>query len=264
MRCITYSSDIPSNQEIPAWFQSQIKSDLSAYTLFKSEYKRNETIDYEEICYYLMQTLLNFPEQSIHLFFSNYFMRDGNIIILEINNQLLFLPDNGMVSHFENLQLPYQVYLVNADKITLKAPIKELYKRYEMIIKTLENQKLSQIGLPYENFKRFIPFSNDFFPSQDQILFRTIFTTPSGHVITNFSKANFDFYVKNRSFFITIVDPKFRIEQISSYIDEIYSQNELCAFFNEMGLLEIFMVNENMVKILNIQKNTKVRLDFND
>jgi S-adenosylmethionine hydrolase len=60
------------------------------------------------------------------------------------------------------------------------------------------------------------------------------------------------------------VDPKFRIEQISSYIDEIYSQNELCAFFNEMGLLEIFMVNENMVKILNIQKNTKVRLDFND
>ena len=119
MRCITYSSDIPSNQEIPAWFQTQIKNDLSAYTLFKSEYKRNETIDYEEICYYLMQTLLNFPEQSIHLFFSSYFMRDGNILILEVNNQLLFLPDNGMVSHFENLQLPYQVYIVNADKISL-------------------------------------------------------------------------------------------------------------------------------------------------
>jgi hypothetical protein len=31
-----------------------------------------------------------------------------------------------------------------------------------------------------------------------------------------------------------------------------------------MGFLEIFMVDENMVKILSIQKNTKVRLEFND
>lgn len=264
MRSITYSSDILTHQEIPAWFHAQFQRELSAYSLFRSEYKNSSQIDYEEICYYLMQTLLNFPDESIHLFFSNYFMRDGNILILEINNQFIFLPDNGMVSHFDILQLPYQVYIVNADKISLKAPVKEIFKRYEMIIKTLENQKLSQIGLPYENFKRFIPFSNDFFPNQDQILFRTLFTTSSGHIITNFSRENYDLYVKNRPFFITVVDPKFKISKISNYIDEIYSSNELCAFFNEMGFLEIFMVNENMVKILNIQKNTKVRLEFND
>jgi S-adenosylmethionine hydrolase len=83
------------------------------------------------------------------------------------------------------------------------------------------------------------------------------------NVITNITKELFDRLTGNKKFEIFVQSKHYRITRISKhYYDE--EAGDLLAIFNSAGLLEIAINNGNAARLMNLDTNSTIRVEFTD
>jgi S-adenosylmethionine hydrolase len=83
------------------------------------------------------------------------------------------------------------------------------------------------------------------------------------NAITNISHELFEKVSQTRDFDIYVQSKHYKISAISEFYSEV-PVGELVALFNSVGLLEIAINNGNAARLLNLDMNSTVRVEFKD
>jgi Uncharacterized conserved protein len=203
---------------------------------------------------FVKATYHHFPKETIHVVAINTFYAKGSrLIIFRCHDHYFIGPDNGIFS----LILPD---MDEADIFVLAD--QELKDIYEIIAQGVQglsvNSPLKLLGTPATRFDRKIqlqPVVNG-----DQIRATIVHVDHFGNVIVNLTKETFERIRKRRNFmiFYQLKDP---ITRLSKKYNDVQI-GDVCAFFNNIDLLEIAVHMGNAHELLSLNKNETIQIDF--
>jgi len=198
-----------------------------------------------------------FPKGSVHIIgVMSESNSENKYLAVKYDDQFFLSADNGIFSLLfkDKAELIYKINVT--DEITTFPTLSVLVKSACSLV---QNADLNLIGEQVTEYKRFVPYR----PTIDnsQISGRIIYIDSFMNVITNVSRDLFYRIGQERSFSIFIQSNKYVIKKINKTYQET-SQGELLALFNSANLLEIAINGGDVAKLLNIDTNSTIRINF--
>lgn len=200
----------------------------------------------------------NFPAGSIHLIFVNTEpSADKPYMAVKANGQYFIGTDNGIFS---------LIVGEKADKIVkLKSGNTNSWTVFDIFsnaaCKLSEGTEIEELGEVSASFNIRMPLRPTI---EDAILTGSvIFIDSYQNAVTNISKELFEKLKLDRSFDIYVQSKHYKISEISNFYHEV-PVGELVAVFNSVGLLEIAINNGNAARLLNLDTNSTVRVEFKE
>ena len=195
-----------------------------------------------------------FPSKTIHVALVNtYYRRDFQLISFVRENQFFIGPNNGIFSLlFPELDHQGVFQLSDLDELGV-------YKTVGSAIHLLFNEDdVSKLGSPLEKLEKKIQLQPVI--TSNQIRATIIYIDHFGNVIVNLDKETFERVRNGREYAIYYKgnDP---IKKLSRGYHEV-GLTEVCAFFNEVELLEIAVNMGNATELLNLNKNETIQINF--
>lgn len=201
----------------------------------------------------------NFPENTVHLIgidCESGPRRDH--LVVKAAGQYFVCADNGILS---------MVFADDEIEEIYKKPYDESNKnpallQFTDIAKTIiRNESKDKYLVPAEDFTRKLR-SN---PVQEEslILGKIIYTDSYQNAVTNIDKDLFEETRHGRNFVIYAGNTSNKIRRINN--THIESEHgDLLAMFNSMGLLELSINKEPLMRLLNLRLYSEIRIEFSE
>lgn len=258
MPVITLTSDWRSNDYYLASVKGRLLSAEKNLTLVDLNHSITP-FNTSEASFILRNSYLHFPEGSIHMVFVNSQPTDRHPYVAIAYNRHFFIgTDNGLF----NIFIPEN----EAEVVTLTPEEKDGFKSFPGLLTftaaaldLVAGKKLSELGEVRKEYSSSVPIRPTI--DEDILTGRVIYSDSYGNVITNISRELFNRLSNNRFFQISVQSRRYIIERI----DEDYSsaqEGDLIAIFNLSGLLEIAIINGSASKLLNLNLNSLIRIEF--
>lgn len=204
-------------------------------------------------CYY------HFPAGTIHIVFVNAETSEHKPFLLVKANDHYFIGcDNGifdLVIHDE----PDVIIRINTpEKYLMKS-----YSAFEIFSDTacciLEGKEMLNMGEKVSDYNRKTPLRAVI--EEKSIIGSVIYLDSYFNAVTNITKELFERVSQGRKFEIFVQSKHYKITVINDFYRES-PVGELLAIFNSVGLLEIAINNGNAARLLNLEINSTVRVEF--
>jgi len=211
-----------------------------------------------QAAFVLRNAFHNFPKGSIHLIFINTEPSpERPFMAVKAHGHYFIGTDNGIFSliageHAETI-------------VKLSAEQKKSWSAFDAFCdaacKLATGSMIEDLGETVSSFNVRMPFRPTI---EDAILTGSIiFIDSYQNAVTNISKELFEKVKQNRSFDIYVQSKHYKISEISDFYHDV-PVGELVALFNSVGLLEIGINNGNAARLLNLDTNSTVRVEFKD
>lgn len=210
--------------------------------------------DIMEGAFYLKSIYQHFPKGTIHVAAVNsFYTKDNKLIVFELDGYFFIGPNNGIFSlvhpHLDGKGI-VEINLGARD---------DLYHKISRTIHALvQGSTLAEIGIPVQDFERKLTLQA--VVNNDHIRATIIHVDHFGNVIVNLTRAMFQQVCGDRIYAIYYKssDP---ITQLSHRYSDV-SIGDVCAFFNDIDLLEIGINMGDAHQLLNLNKNETIQIDF--
>ena len=200
----------------------------------------------------------NFPEGTIHIIFVNTeSSADKPFLAVKLNKHFFIGTDNGIFSLITSKE-PEKIV-----KLKVDSP-----KSYESInlftsaaCKLANGTAIEELGETVKSFTQKIHLR----PTIDNLTLTgsVIYIDSYQNAITNITKELFDRVRQDRKFEIFIQSKHYKVSNISNTYNEV-PVGELAVLFNSVGLLEVAINNGNAARLLNLDVNSTIRVEFGD
>ncbi len=198
------------------------------------------------------------PEGSIHfIFVQNIIDNKKPPLVFRYANHFFVTADNGFISLFLQDDKPQEIIRLKSEVFI--SPFSEINYYPEVVMQILNNVPLNKIGSIPEEFTEH-RFPKPFF-EDNAIKGMVLYFDPYQNVISNITKTDFAKYEKFNHFEISLQYTDFKIKRINQFYHEVLS-GELFALFNNFNLLEVGQYNGQIKEIYNLNKQTRVSIDF--
>jgi S-adenosyl-L-methionine hydrolase (adenosine-forming) len=200
----------------------------------------------------------NFPRGTIHLIFVNTESSpDKPFLAVKANGHFFIGTDNGIFSLIAG-DGPEKVVRLNIKQTKGKNAI-DLFT--SAAGKLSDGSQIEDLGESVSSFNQRIPLR----PTIENLTLTgsVIYIDSFQNAITNITSDLFERVRQNRNFEIYIQSKHYKVSRISDYYNEV-PVGELVALFNSVGLLEVAINNGNAAKLLNLDVNSTIRVEFRD
>ncbi len=255
MSIITLTSDWINNDFYVGAIKGRILSICPSLTIIDLSHSIS-AFNTLQAAFVLRNAFPNFPQNTIHLIFVNTEASANNpYLVVKANEQFFIGTDNGIFS---------LVISENYQKIIRLKP--ENYKSYtafelfpKVACEIANGTKIENLGEPTDTFKQRIPLR----PTIENLTLTgsIIYIDSFQNAITNITKDLFDRIRQDRSFEIYVQSKHYKVKKISNFYNDV-PVGELLALFNSVGLLEIAINNGNAARLLNLDVNSSIRIEF--
>lgn len=211
-------------------------------------------LDIMEGSFFLKSTYQRFPKGTIHIVGVNtYYDHNARMIILEHDGYYFIGPNNGIFSLVLND--------IDSDKI-IELADQDILDLYDIVANGVQGisvkSPLHLLGEPLKNFD--YKLSLQAVVSVDQIRATIMHVDHFGNVIANLSKETFERIRKGRNYMIFYKSDEPIVRLSRKYND--VQIGDVCAFFNSIEMLEIAIHMGNAHKLLSLNKNETIQIDF--
>jgi len=200
----------------------------------------------------------NFPSGTIHLIFVNTEPSpERPLMAVKANGHFFIGTDNGIFSLIVG-ENPEKIVKISTEK---KKSWIAFDSFCDAACKLASGTEIDELGESVNTFNIRMPFR----PTIDDAILTgsVIYVDSYQNAVTNISKELFDKVAVNRNFDIYVQSKHYKISEISDFYHDV-SVGELVALFNSVGLLEIAINNGNAARLLNLDTNSTVRVEFKE
>jgi S-adenosylmethionine hydrolase len=211
-----------------------------------------------QAAFVLRNAFPNFPEGTIHLVFVNTEpSADRPFLAVKAHGHYFIGSDNGIFSLVSG---------EHAEKIVkIRTESVKSYSAFDIFCASAcalaEGADIAELGETVDSFNIRIPYRPTI--ENSTLTGSVIYIDTYQNAITNISKDLFDKIAQERSFDIYVQSKHYKISVISNFYHEV-PVGEILATFNSVGLLEIAINNGNAARLLNLDTNSTVRVEFSD
>ncbi len=197
---------------------------------------------------------MRLPKHTLHLIAVNtYYAEHNQLILFEHDGYFFVGPNNGVFSLiFPDLDPRGVVEVPMTSR-------EDIYHSLSKVIYQLAEGKLvREIGLPVQEYERRLSLQAVI--NTDNIRATIMHVDTFGNVIINVDKSTFDRVRAGRSYAIYFKsnDP---ITRLSHRYNDV-PIGDVCAFFNDINMLEIAINMGNAHQLLSLNKNETIQIDF--
>lgn len=196
----------------------------------------------------------HFPKRTLHLIAVNTYYAERNQLILFEREGYFFLgPNNGVFS-----LIFYDLDPRGIVEIPMNSR-EDIYHSLGKVIQQLSMGALiSDIGLPVQDFERRLTLQA--VVNSDHIRATIIHVDTYGNVIINIDRSTFEKIRAGRHYSIYYKSDE-PITRLSHRYNDV-AIGEVCAFFNDINMLEIAINMGNAHELLGLNKNETIQIDF--
>jgi hypothetical protein len=210
----------------------------------------------QQAAYIFGNAFEQFPEGSIHLLAVKSTNTDNkNSLLISVNGQYIFCPDNGLFSLFSEGTNAEVHVLKNSLFPPTTFYVRDTLAKAALAFATDKNAEA--IADKTNQYLQALSFQPTF--SGDSIVGKCVYIDSYGNVVTNIKKDFFEASRRNRRFVIHL--PNIRIDEIAENYDDVAATDAL-ALFNSAGHLEI-AINRGAARQLLFPRNMHTHTDFN-
>lgn len=202
----------------------------------------------------------SFPPGTIHLIFVNAESnKDKPQLAVKAQGQYFIGTDNGIFSMILSGK-PEAVAQLDESKDGLQG-FPGLISFTRAATGLASGKTMEEIGKPVESYAERVPIRATI--EEKAITGSVIYIDSYQNAITNISRELFDRIGNGRKYEIFIQSKHYRVTRLSqSYQDE--APGEITVLFNSVNLLEVAINNGNAARLLNLDLNSTVRVEFLD
>jgi len=209
-----------------------------------------------QAAFVLRNAYSNFPLGTIHLILVNTEpSSEKPFLAVKAFGHYFIGADNGIFSLVTGEQAE-KIVKLNSGKLNSFSAFDVFC---ETACKLIDGIEISELGEPVTSFNVRIPLRPTI--EDTTLMGSVIYIDSYQNAITNISKELFDKMVQKRDFDIYVQSKHYKISSISLFYNEV-PVGELLAIFNSVGLLEIAINNGNAARLLNLDTNSTVRVEF--
>lgn len=212
--------------------------------------------DIMEGSFFLKSIFMHFPKGTIHVIAVNSFYAQQNqLVLFEYEGYFFLGPNNGIFSLVHSTLDGKGMVEINLGSRD------DLYHTIGRVIQMLDQGKtLAEIGPPVKEFERKLTLQA--VVNNDHIRATIIHVDRFGNVIVNLNRQTFTKVCNDRIYAIYYKSSEPLTKLSHRYSD--VQVGDVCAFFNDIDLLEIGINMGNAHKLLNLNKNETIQIDFHD
>jgi S-adenosylmethionine hydrolase len=200
----------------------------------------------------------NFPSGTIHLIFINTEPSPEKPFLAVYANGHFFIgSDNGIFSMVLG-ELAEKIVKIRLDNPKSYSAL-DIF--CEAACKLAIGAEIAELGDQVTSFNVRIPLRPTI---EDSTLTGSVIYIDSyQNAVTNISRELFDKISQNRNFDIYVQSKHYKLSVISEFYHDV-PVGELVALFNSVGLLEISINNGNAARLLNLDTNSTIRVEFKE
>jgi S-adenosyl-L-methionine hydrolase (adenosine-forming) len=207
-----------------------------------------------QAAFVLRNSFFHFPPGSIHLIFINAEPSEKNpILIVKAQEHYFIGADTGIF----DLILNQEPETIIKPALNVQHNIFEEYTRLAASI--VEGKHIMEMGEELNSYSKVTSLRATI--DEKTITGSVIYIDSYMNAVTNITRELFERIGKSRNFEIYVQSKHYRI----SIVNDFYHQSpvgELLAIFNSAGLLEIAINKGSAARLLNLEVNSTVRVEF--
>lgn len=210
--------------------------------------------DIMEAAFFVKGVYRHFPKNTLHIIAVNtYYAAHNQLILFELEGYYFIGPNNGVFSLiFPDLDSRSVVEVMMNSR-------EDIYHSISKVINQLSEGKLvKEIGLPVQEYERRLLLQAVI--NTDHIRATIMHVDNFGNVIINVDKSTFEKIRAGRSYAIYFKSNE-PITRLSHRYNDV-PIGEVCAFFNDINMLEIAINMGNAHQLLSLNKNETIQIDF--
>ncbi len=200
----------------------------------------------------------NFPEGTIHIILVNTESSSTKpSLVVRADGHFFIGTDNGI---FSLILGEKQVKIVR-----IKEEEQKSYSAIELFstvaCKLAKGVEMDELGEIIDSYNQRVPLR----PTIENLTLTgsVIYIDSFQNAITNITQDLFNRVRQNRKFEIFIQSKHYKVTEISNFYHDV-PVGELLALFNSVGLLEVAINNGNVARLLNLEVNSTIRVEFKD
>lgn len=263
MAIVTLTTDLGMKDYYVASVKGAIYSQIPDVNIIDISHEV-PAFDIAVAAYTLENCYQEFPAGSIHIIGVNTASQSENTIrhlVGKKNGHYFICSDNGLFSILFNNDLD-EVYEISYQDLSeiVNFATKEVFA--PIACKLLKGEGIETLGYPAEDLKENLLFKAS--QQEDSIRGMAIYIDHFGNIITNIHRDLFKEVQGNRSYRIVLRKTK-DIKEDITHIHTTYSsvdKGEIVAFFSHNGYLEIAVNTGEANKLLGIQLNEPIWIEF--
>lgn len=200
-----------------------------------------------------------FPDGSIHLIFVDAETgKDRSHLAVKADNHYFIAADNGIFSLILN-DIKGEIIQLENEEGDQEVTFAGFRTFTNTALGILNNEKFTSLGKKTESFRESLPLRATI--EQNSITGSIIYVDSYGNVITNITRELFNRVGKQHMFEIFVQSKHYTLNKISQAYNTV-PHGELVAVFNSVNLLEIAINKGNASRLLNLNLNSSIRIEF--
>ncbi|MBT5858355.1 MAG: SAM-dependent chlorinase/fluorinase [Flavobacteriales bacterium] len=260
MAIITLTTDLGSKDHYVAIVKGEIYKQISDINIVDISNDINK-FDIQEASFVFKNCYKHFPEGTVHIIGINEELtNETQHLAIEINNQFIIGPDNGIFSLIFDEVKPSRIFQINIDieSDNFTFAIKDVFAKAACHI--IRGGTLEMIGKLIPNFN-IQSTSLKAVKSRDSIRGNIIHIDTYGNATTNIDKDTFNKIRLGRQFNIFYGRESEKISKICNKYKDVI-EGERLAIFSTNGLLEISMNQGKANELLGLHLYDIIRIEF--
>jgi len=257
MSIITLTSDWSTSDFYVGAVKGKILSRCSTTQIIDISHKI-QSFNTTQAAFVVRNAYPNFPAGTIHLLFINTEPSpEKPCLAVKANGHIFIGTDNGVFSLIvgESAEKIIKLPLINSNSYSA------LDMFCDAAAKLANGADITELGTEVNAFHERMQFRPTI---ENQTLTGSVIYLDSYmNAITNISRDLFIKISQSRNFEIYVQSKHYKITRISENYNEV-PVGELLALFNSVDLLEIAINNGNVARLLNLDTNSTVRIEFKD
>lgn len=213
--------------------------------------------DIQQAAFILGNVYRDFPDETIHLIgVLPEKTKECPYVIVSAQKQFFIGADNGIFSLIPGLS-PEKIFEIKSDSEPGTFPLKDVFIKAACHIASGKSvEEIAKIKKSVNQRTGFYPVVNE-----NTIRGSVIYIDDFGNLVINISRDTFEALGRDRKFNITIRSGRYIIKKISKSYQSV-PPGEMLALFSRSGYLEIALNAGNAYKLLGIQLNDIVLVEF--
>ncbi len=258
MPVITLTTDWNSDDYYIGAFKGRILKRFQNANIIDITHKINP-FNISKAAFVLRNSYHHFPEGTIHIVFINAEPSEQRpFLIAKFREHYFIGSDNGVFDLIFSKKPELIIRLKTPEQHTLNS-----FSAFDIFSDTacslMEGRIITELGDKVNEYNHKTPLRATI--EDKSITGSVIYIDSYFNAITNITRELFERVCKDRKFEIYVQSKHYKITSINSFYHQSPA-GELLAIFNSAGLLEIAINNGNAARLLNLEINSTVRVEF--
>ncbi|MCF8391213.1 MAG: SAM-dependent chlorinase/fluorinase [Bacteroidales bacterium] len=258
MPVITITSDWNNNDYYLAAVKGQLLKLNESFNIVDINHSI-KPFNISQAAFLIRNSFEHFPENSIHLIYIDSEPSDNRkYMAVKSMNQYFIGTDNGIFNLILNEKEGEIIELLSLESQDSQS-FPGLFTFTDTAYKLSKGEPFESLGKVVSKYSERIPLRATI--EENSISGSIIYIDSYGNAITNITKEIFNRAGNNKKFEIYVQTKHYTITEINKTYNSVHG-GELIAIFNSTGLLEIAINSGNASKLLNLNLNSNIRIEF--